>query len=225
VDLVASYADMLQVGTRTCELPLLQRSPPAGRHLCCSRAHELPPKPRGVLMPPVQSPARQPGHRSRRARIRTFENGHQEHPDISAVRRPAAVAPSVIVDPPLRRPPRPWFCRCPGPRSRFGRRRHHLGRPPLSPSPPVHGPQALVDPTCASWPPWPSIVPAGRPDPHPSPAVSPARAPPWPEVLRLSGGLRARPWQFPCHVPPVEPEPRLHAQSSIRPAGRRRSAG
>ena len=107
VDLVASYADMLQVGTRNMQnFPLLQAVGGGGQAGHAQARHER--HHRGMADGRrVHRPARQPGHRAVRAGHPYLRERHQEHPGHQrGPGRAAAVAPAGDRGPvAFRRPP------------------------------------------------------------------------------------------------------------------------
>jgi hypothetical protein len=167
VDLVASYADMLQVGTRNMQnFPLLQAVGGVGKPVMLKRGMNATIE---EWLMAADRPARQPGHRAVRARHQDVREGHQEHARHQrGAGRAAAVAPAGDRGPvTLRRPPGPGAAAVPG-RDRGRRGRRHRGRSPAPGVGPVRRPAGAggVRPARARRG-RRAPVPAGRPDPHP----------------------------------------------------------
>ena len=154
VELVASYADMLQVGTRNAQnFALLQAVGAVGQAGHAQARHER--HHRGVADGRrVHRPARQPRHRAVRARHPHLRDRHPQHPGrLRGPGRPAAVAPAGHRRPvPLRRPPRSGPAAHPrGHRGRRRRRDHR--RPPAARSRRcATAPRRWSTATWTSWP-------------------------------------------------------------------------
>src|SRR5262249_10713515 len=160
-DLVASYADMLQVGTRNMQnFPLLQAVGGVGKPVMLKRG----------MNATIEEWLMAAEYIAQRGNldivlcergIRTFEKATRNTLDISA--GPVAQRLShlpVIVDPPHSPAAAvPGRCRCPGRRSRSARTASSWTSPrPRSPRC-ATARRRWSSPTCASWPPWPPTCP------------------------------------------------------------------
>ena len=180
VDLVASYADMLQVGTRNMQnFPLLQAVGGVGKPVMLKRG----------MNATIEEWLMAAEYIAQRGNldivlcergIRTFEKATRNTLDISAVPVvAAAVAPAGDRGPvAFRRPPRPGRAAVPG-RHRGRRRRHHRGRPPAPGDRAVRRPAGAggIRPARTGQRGHPP-VPASGPDPDPGPRRSARARPP-----------------------------------------------
>ena len=154
VELVAKYADMLQVGTRNMQnFPLLQAVGAAGKPVMLKRG----------MSATIEEWLMAAEYIAQRGNldivlcergIRTFENGDAQHPrHLGGAGRAAAVAPAGDRGPvALRRPPRPGAAAVPG-GDRRRRGRHHRRRPPApGDARCATARRRSSSPTCGSWP-------------------------------------------------------------------------